>query len=196
MKICKLMLVACLLGFALGCVEEDARVQRAQAPQPVPQVDRHVSELDYIPGVGVADVMKVVNQNGLKLTEANEPSETKVSETLIIVENFFSNFYRKEEGAIEIGMSVTGLKNNLGTVGIKVQSFVAKPNKRKMKKAFDKIVSELPSALFVGKVRRTNFKKVLTQHRKGIYRDQINGIDYTYLDLHSEISIDIAKEGN
>ncbi len=165
------------------------------------KIQTQTIELSYFNNVTVTEILKTVKMHGLRVHEKNPPKKIKVSDNLIMFNNFFSDFYRKKDGNYEYDIAVTGLNDNLGSVSITVRNFRQNRNNLKMQEIFNNLVSDLPKALLPPTVEGENFVKSLSRNLEssridGIFAQTINGIQYRFTIFDTEIFIDIAKEGN
>jgi hypothetical protein len=165
------------------------------------KVHTETIELSYFENSTVTEILKLIQENGFRISEQNPPNKIKYSESMILFSNFFSDFYRKKIGSYECDIAVSGLEDNLGTVSITVRNFRQNKTEKRMQEIFNNLVSKLPRALLPSSVKGPDFISTLSKSLKvsavdGIYVEVINGIEYRFLMLGTEISIVIKKEGN
>jgi hypothetical protein len=166
-----------------------------------PVIETQVIELSYFNDVTVTDVLNVINKHQLHVHEKNAPTKVKISNNLIMKQNYFTDFYRKKDGDYECDISISGLNDNLGSLSVVVRNFRLNHNKNKMVGIFNNLVSSLPQNLFPATIKGTNLVESFSQNlkssgMKGIFGQTINGVEYQFIFLDTEISLEIAKEGN
>ena len=191
------IVLALILAFLTSCSESPEQ----KTTKNKPKVERQVIELSYIKDVKVTDILNVINKHQLRVHEKNAPSEVKVSETLIMKQNFFQDFYRKKDGNYECDISISGLGDRLGSVSVVVRNFKQNRDKSKMERKFNNLVNSLPQKLFIATLKGPNWvesfsKNFKPSNMKGLFSEVLNGIEYRFFILDSEITLDIAKEGN
>lgn len=155
----------------------------------------------YLKDVAVKDIINVIHKHGLVLHEKNSPKNVSVSDDLTIKQKYFSDFYRKKDGNYEIQIGIMGLNDNLGMITVDVRNFKHDADKEKMKKYFNNIMRDIPIALFTKNIKGPDFFKSFSENLdkasvNGLFRKQINGIDYIFTSFDTEITVQIAKEGN
>lgn len=165
------------------------------------KVETETIELSYFESSTVTEILELIRENGFRIHEKNPPRKIKFSESMILFSNFFSDFYRKKIGSYECDIAVSGLGDNLGSVSITVQNFRQNKNEKRMQEIFNNLVSKLPRSLLPPAVEGPDFISTLSKSLKastidGIYVEIINGVQYQFLMLGTEISIEIKKEGN
>ncbi len=165
------------------------------------KVHTEIIELSYFENLTVTDILKIITDNGFRVHEQNPPNKIKYSESMIVFSNFFSDFYRKRIGNYECDISISGLEDNLGAVSIIVRNFRQNKSEQRMHEIFSDLISKLPKSLLPSAVKGPDFIGTLSKSLKvsaidGIYIEVINGVQYQFMMLGTEISIGIAREGN